>query len=85
MAKNTLRNVYGSYILCAQEYGSNRWYAVREGQEQHPINAVWLALTEDRLAELRSEGIFSDGCVRFFSTKRSLLAAINGTAVKVAA
>jgi hypothetical protein len=45
MAKNTLRNVYGSYILCAQEYGSNRWYAVREGQEQHPINAVWLALT----------------------------------------
>ena len=78
LIKGTIRNVYGSYTLCASSYGSHRWFAVHEGKEAHPINACWFALTEKRLRELRELGISSDGLRRFFERKTDLVNAING-------
>jgi hypothetical protein len=75
---STLTNVYGSYLICASSNGSYRWFAVHSHQEAHPINACWIALNAERLEQLRSRGVHSDGCARFFQTKRELIAALNG-------
>ncbi len=72
-------NVYGSRFIVRMESGSNPWFTVLDnGKEIHPINASWVPLPAERVEELRTQGIVSDGLVRFFRTKRDLLAALNG-------
>lgn len=76
--KGSRTNVYGTYQIGAQSYGSHRWFAVRDGQSVEPFNAAWFALSAARVEALRAEGIHFDGLARFFQTKRELVAAIDG-------
>lgn len=67
-------------LICKQAYGSHRWYAVhfdgRVGDklsdvDTHPIRAIAF---DSGVREV--SGRSTDGAVKFFRTKRALLAAM---------
>ena len=64
------------YRIRQAEYGSFRWFATLEDQQTSQYFAVWLPQPSAQREALAAQGVTSDGCVRFFRTKRDLLASI---------
>jgi len=72
------RNVYGPKLICHSPSGSFRWFAVRDdGKDVHPAEALWID-GGSRSVATSYGSVTTDGMLRFFRTRRDLIAALEG-------
>ena len=67
------------YYIRRASYGSHPWFAVAEEQQTSQYFAMWLRMSTSQREALEVRGVHSDGCARFFRTKRDVVAALADT------